>query len=229
MRLTELDDDVLSRVLLLLVSSDAREPGDHRAARGALQRQSASLMAVCLRWRAHLQPQSRQWVARAGLAPPRAPAVAATTSAQRASLAERPERVRFPRYERVSLAARADYFEVSCRPITKRAEDDMEMLSDVVTWGERFLAHWQPGVYACARCGRSLYHAKDKWSGPCIWPSWRRPVSGDAISASPLTRYNSYTCAVAEVYCAGCELFLGHMFEDALEHGDTHPDARWRH
>ena len=143
--------------------------------------------------------------------------------------AERPERVRFPRYERVSLTARADYFEVSCRPITKRAEDDMEMLSDVVTWGERFLAHWQPGVYACARCDRALYHSKDKWSGPCVWPSWRRPVAPGAISTSPLTRYNSYTCAVAEVYCAGCELFLGHMFEDAIEHGDMHADARWRH
>ena len=32
-----------------------------------------------------------------------------------------------------------------------------------------------------------------------------------------------------EVYCGGCELFLGHRFEDAREKGDVHPRAQWRH
>ena len=41
--------------------------------------------------------------------------------------------------------------------------------------------------------------------------------------------YNGYGCEVAEVYCGGCELFLGHKFEDAKRHGDDHPDARWRY
>ena len=68
----------------------------------------------------------------------------------------------------------------------------------------------EPGV-DCAR--------GDKWSGPCVWPSWRRPVAAGAISTSPLTRYNSYTCAVAEVHCASCALLRGHMLDAPLEHG----------
>ena len=39
----------------------------------------------------------------------------------------------------MKLDDRSAFFSVSCRPITKAAEDDMEMLSDLVTWGERFL------------------------------------------------------------------------------------------
>ena len=30
-------------------------------------------------------------------------------------------------------------------------------------------------------------------------------------------------------FCKGCELFLGHGFEDGVAKGDTHPEARWRH
>ena len=39
----------------------------------------------------------------------------------------------------------------------------MELLSDLVTWGELFLDHWQSGVYACSRCNHSLYLSEDKW------------------------------------------------------------------
>ena len=41
--------------------------------------------------------------------------------------------------------------------------------------------------------------------------------------------YNQYTCAVKELYCKKCRLFLGHAFEDGATTGDTHPEARWRH
>lgn len=104
----------------------------------------------------------------------------------------------------------------------------MEMLSDLATWGERFLHHWEEGTYVCARCNQALYHSRDKWSGPCIWPSWRRGLVG-AVSEAPLLSYNSYTCNVSELYCGRCDLFLGHKFDDARYHGDTHPNARWRH
>ena len=42
-------------------------------------------------------------------------------------------------------------------------EDDMELLSDLVTWGELYLDHWQPGGYSCSRCGHLLYRSEDKW------------------------------------------------------------------
>lgn len=39
----------------------------------------------------------------------------------------------------------------------------MELLSDLVTWGELFLDHWQAGSYLCSRCSHPLYHSDDKW------------------------------------------------------------------
>jgi len=131
---------------------------------------------------------------------------------------------KWARYETVSLAERGAYFEVSCRPITKRAEDDMELLSDLVTWGERFTDHWQLGVYQCARCRRPLYSSRDKYSGPCRWPSWRRPLDG-GVSTADVRGYGDYVCAVRELYCADCDLFLGHMFHDASLRGQP----AWRH
>ncbi|KAH8055384.1 peptide-methionine (R)-S-oxide reductase [Aureococcus anophagefferens] len=114
------------------------------------------------------------------------------------SLAERCDLVRLARYETVSLGRREAYFDVSCR------------------------------VYACARCERPLYASDDKWSGPCLWPSWRRDLPGAARHA-PVEGYNGYVVDVHELYCGGCDLFLGHAFADARDKGDAHPDARWRH
>jgi len=71
----------------------------------------------------------------------------------------------------------------------------------------------------------------DKWSGPCVWPSWRRSAAeGTAVKETLLDEYNAYTCQVAEVYCGRCELFLGHKFEDGRVKGDDGPQATgWRH
>ena len=105
----------------------------------------------------------------------------------------------------------------------------MELLSDLVTQGELYLRHWSPGLYCCARCARPLYSSESKWKGPCVWPSFRRPVSPDAVSTAQVLGYNAYACEVREVYCGGCDLFVGHAFEDGVLKGDVHPEARWRH
>lgn len=42
-------------------------------------------------------------------------------------------------------------------------EDDMELLSDLVTWGELYLDHWESGGYSCSRCKNLLYRSEDKW------------------------------------------------------------------
>jgi peptide-methionine (R)-S-oxide reductase len=105
----------------------------------------------------------------------------------------------------------------------------MELLSDLIGWGEKYLDHWEEGTYRCAQCQRALYHSLNKWTGPCVWPSFRQAVGPDATSTAQVLEYNGYKCAVKEVYCGGCDLFIGHQFEDAIQHGDTHPDARWRH
>ena len=59
------------------------------------------------------------------------------------------------------------------------------------------------------------------------------PTSSDSVTLSLRTKevfnYNNYTCRVFEVYCGGCQLFVGHKFEDGAQKGDSHPEARWRH
>ena len=86
------------------------------------------------------------------------------------SLAHERREVKYAVYEDLSLENREPYYRVSCYPVSKEAEDDMEMLSDIITWGEAYTTHWAAGTYHCARCSTLLYSSKDKWKGPCVWP-----------------------------------------------------------
>ena len=157
------------------------------------------------------------------------PALYAESDQQKASLAELNRVKKYSKYEHVTLENKDNYHKVSCRPITKLAEDDMELLSDIVTWGEMYLHHFDVGVYHCSRCNNALYSSIDKYRGPCVWPSFRKPISSGAISTTQVFPYNKYNVVVKEVYCGKCDLFIGHQFEDAKEKGDTHPLAHWRH
>jgi peptide-methionine (R)-S-oxide reductase len=132
-------------------------------------------------------------------------------------------------FEDISLENRENYFKISCRPIASVAEDDMELLSDIVTWGEYYLNFWERGTYVCAKCENPLYSSNSKWKGPCRWPSFRDPIGEDSLSTPVVYGYNKYECVVKEVYCKQCDLFIGHQFEDGKLKGDIHPDARWRH
>lgn len=135
---------------------------------------------------------------------------------------------KFALYEEVTFENRRNYFRISARPLTKTIEDDMEMVSDVVSHeGMRNL--WRTGTYHCAQCQRLMYSSKDKFRGPCVWPSFRKEASDDAMERVAAPGYNGYKCEVFELYCKGCDLFMGHAFEDGKAKGDLHPDARWRH
>ena len=130
----------------------------------------------------------------------------------------------------VTLSDRAAYFELSSCPVTESIEQRMEQISTVVS-KEQYNAHWESGLYACARCGQALYSSADKFVGPCMWPSFRKGHARSSLHTLPVPTgaYNRYTCEVHELYCGGCHLFLGHQFEDGAECGDTHPEAGWRH
>ncbi|RYY82016.1 hypothetical protein EON63_14225 [archaeon] len=154
----------------------------------------------------------------------------ATNENQLASIAELPNTTKYPLYEEVCFTGKLDnYFKVSCYPITKKAEDDLELLSDIVTWGEKYLHHWELGTYRCAQCQHPLYSSLDKYKGPCVWPSFRGPARADSLHIRKVYPYNKYTVSVYEVYCNKCKLFIGHQFDDARDKGDVHPGARWRH
>ena len=130
----------------------------------------------------------------------------------------------------VTLSHRAAYFELSSCPVTESVEQRMEQVSSAVS-REQYNAHWAPGLYACARCSQALYSSKDKFVGPCMWPSFRKAHARASLHTLPVPTgaYNRYTCEVHELYCAGCHLFLGHQFADGAECGDIHPEAGWRH
>lgn len=145
------------------------------------------------------------------------------------SIALCPRQQKYALYESITEDNLENYHRISCRPITKVVEDDMELVSDIVTWGERYLHCFKPGLYVCSRCRLPLYSSADKYPGPCRWPSFRECISTQNIAYSRVCQYNGYTVAVDEIYCNGCELFIGHRFEDAREKGDSHPNAHWRH
>jgi peptide-methionine (R)-S-oxide reductase len=178
----------------------------------------------------------------------RAPATIAISPNQLASIAELSKTKRYALYEDVCRGNLQPYFDISCRPITKKAEDDMELVSDIATWGEKYLHCFENGLYRCARCSNPLYSSEDKWKGPCRWPSFRNcvqfatprdnthnddnhhhPTSTIGISTATVSPYNNYSVEVREVYCGKCDLFIGHMFADGKAKGDAHRDAHWRH
>ena len=154
----------------------------------------------------------------------------ATNATQTQSLAEEKQCVRYCKYSSISLNNRQFYFDISCVPITMKAENDMEMLSDLIGIpGELYVQEFRPGTYVCARCNTSLFRNDDKWKGPCIWPSFRKGISTDALTVPDVLNYNEYKCRVGEVYCGSCDLFIGHRFEDGKLKGDTHEHAQWRY
>ena len=130
---------------------------------------------------------------------PVARALVASTPAQRASLAEQKTCVKRPP-RRPDAGPSAPYFEVSCKPITVKAEDDMEMLSDLVTWGEQFTDFFEPGLYR-ARCGTGIYSTRI--SGKVLRLAFlRKAVQKDSRSQTAtfidVAGYNQYQCRVSE-------------------------------
>ena len=96
------------------------------------------------------------------------PASIAITAEQKHSIAELPKQKKYALYEVITLDDRRNYYAISCRPITKKAEDDMELISDIITWGEEYRHHFEEGIYKCSKCDQALYSSKDKWNGKII-------------------------------------------------------------
>lgn len=69
----------------------------------------------------------------------------------------------------------------------------------------------EKGMYVCAACGTPLFSSEDKFDSNTGWPSYTRPVSGEAVD---MKEDASHGMRRTEVLCSKCGGHLGHVFPD---------------
>ena len=69
----------------------------------------------------------------------------------------------------------------------------------------------EAGEYVCAGCGQPLFERADKYDSGSGWPSFTRPVEGEAVEEH---RDSTHGMVRTEVVCSRCAGHLGHVFPD---------------
>ena len=75
----------------------------------------------------------------------------------------------------------------------------------------RYWDHKAPGTYTCVACGAPLFSSEAKYDSGSGWPSFRAPMSPEAIAE---VRDDSLGMRRIEARCAHCQSHLGHVFPD---------------
>ncbi len=72
-------------------------------------------------------------------------------------------------------------------------------------------AEHRPGIFHCAGCNWPVFSSKNKFESGTGWPSFDRPLNGQAVLT---TRDTTFGMVRTEVHCAHCGGHLGHVFDD---------------
>jgi peptide-methionine (R)-S-oxide reductase len=69
----------------------------------------------------------------------------------------------------------------------------------------------EPGTFVCVACGQPLFSGENKFDSGTGWPSFDRPMGGEAVE---MEADNSFLMRRTEVLCSRCDAHLGHVFDD---------------
>ncbi|MCB9993406.1 MAG: peptide-methionine (R)-S-oxide reductase MsrB [Hyphomicrobiaceae bacterium] len=67
------------------------------------------------------------------------------------------------------------------------------------------------GMFTCVCCGAPLFETSSKFNSGTGWPSFFKPVTGEAVSEH---EDRAFFMRRTEVRCANCDAHLGHVFPD---------------
>ncbi|MGE0861424.1 MAG: peptide-methionine (R)-S-oxide reductase MsrB [Gammaproteobacteria bacterium] len=88
--------------------------------------------------------------------------------------------------------------------VTRRAATERPFSSEMCS-------KFEPGQYACACCGETLFDAETKFESGTGWPSFQQPLTSEAIA---YILDNTYGMQRVETVCNVCKAHLGHVFPD---------------